>query len=88
MYYVVASKLNTDNGHTVTDEETMAKKFDNCFVNFGKTMADVIAPSSTYNLNFTAANRGKKRNDKISVQQTEVKNKVKKKLAFFTPSCQ
>ena len=45
-------KLITDNGHTVTDDKTIAEELDNDFVNIGKTMADIIASSSTYNLKF------------------------------------
>ena len=51
--------MSTDNGHTVTDDETIAEEFDNDFVNIGKALADVIASSSTYNLNFTTINKNK-----------------------------
>ena len=50
-------KLISDNDHINTDDETIAEKFNNYFVNIRKTMADAIAPSSTYNLNFTATNK-------------------------------
>ena len=45
-------KLITDNGHTVTDDETIAEEFNNYFVNIGKILANIIASSSTYNLKF------------------------------------
>ena len=51
------SKLVTSNGHTVTDEETIAKEFNGYFVNIGKSMADSISSSSACNLNFSATNK-------------------------------
>ena len=54
---MLPSKLVTSNGHTVTDEETIAKELNNYFVNIGKSMADSISPGSACNLNFSATNR-------------------------------
>ena len=51
------SKLVTSNGHTVTDEETIAEEFNSYFVNIGKSMADAISPGSTCNFNFSATNK-------------------------------
>ena len=51
------SKLVTSNGHTVTDEKTIAEEFNSYFVNIGKSMADAISPGSACNLNFSATNK-------------------------------
>ena len=54
---LLPSKLVTSNGHTVTDEETIAEEFNCYFVNIGKSMADAISPGSACNLNFSATNK-------------------------------
>ena len=54
---LLPSKLVTSNGHTVTDEETIAEEFNNYFVNIGKSMADTISPGSACNFNFSAINK-------------------------------
>ena len=53
------SKLVTFNGHTVTDEETIAEDFNSYryFVNIGKSIADAISPGSACNFNFSATNK-------------------------------
>ena len=51
------SKLVTSNGHTVTDEETIAEEFNSYFVNIGKLIADAILPSSACNFNISATNK-------------------------------
>ena len=51
------SKQVTSNGHTVTDEETIAEEFNSHFVNIGKSMADAMSPGSACNFNFSAANK-------------------------------
>ena len=54
---LLPSKLVTSNGHTVTDEETIAEEFNCYFVNIGKSMADAILPGSACNFNFSATNK-------------------------------
>ena len=54
---LLPSKLVTSNWHTVTDEETIAEKFNSYFVNIGKSEADVVTPGSACNLNFSATNK-------------------------------
>ena len=54
---LLPSKLVTSNGHTVTDEETIAEEFNSYFVNIGKSMADAISPGSACNFNFSATNK-------------------------------
>ena len=51
------SKLVTSDGHTVTDEGTIAEEFNSYFVNIGKSMADAISPGSAWNFNFSATNK-------------------------------
>ena len=53
---LLPSKLVTSNGHTFTDEETIAEEF-NGYFNIGKTMADAISPGSACNFNFSATNK-------------------------------
>ena len=50
-------KLVTSNGHTVTDEETIAEEFISYLVNIGKSMADAISLVSACNFNFSATNK-------------------------------
>ena len=54
---LLPSKLVTSNGHTFTDEETIAEAFNSYFVNIGKSMADAISPGSACNFNFSATNK-------------------------------
>ena len=54
---LLPSKLVTSNGHTVTDEETIAEEFNSYFVNIGKSMADAISPGSACYFNFSATNK-------------------------------
>ena len=54
---LLPSKLFTSNGHTITDEETMAEEFNSYFVNIGKSMTDAITPGSACNFNFSATNK-------------------------------
>ena len=54
---LLPSKLVTSNGHTVTDEETIAKEFNSYFVNIRKSMADAISPGSACNFNFSSTNK-------------------------------
>ena len=51
------AKVNTADGHIVTNEETIAEEFNNYFVNVGKPKADAVAPRLACNLNFTAADK-------------------------------
>ena len=72
------SKLVTSNGHTVTDEETIAEEFNSYFVNIKKAMADAISPGSACNLNFSATN---KNSNSLFLTQScsqEVLNVIKK----------
>ena len=54
---LVPSTLVTSNGHTVTDEETIAEEFNSYFVNIGKSMADAVSPGSACNFNFSATTK-------------------------------
>ena len=54
---LLPSKLVTSNGHTVTDEETIAEELNSYFVDIGKSMADAISPGSACNFNFSATNK-------------------------------
>ena len=54
---LLPSKLVTSNGHTVTDEETIAEEFNSYFVNSGKSMADAISSGLARNFNFSATNK-------------------------------
>ena len=54
---LLPSKLITLNGHTVTDEETIAEECNGYFVNIRKSMADAVSPGSAGNFNFSATNK-------------------------------
>ena len=54
---LLPSKLVTSNGHTVSDEETIAEEFNNYFVNIGKSMTDAISPGLACNFNLSATNK-------------------------------
>ena len=54
---LLPSKLVTSNGHSVTNEETIAEEFNSYFVNIRKSLADAISTGSACNFNFSATNK-------------------------------
>ena len=75
---LLPSKLVTSNGHTVTDEETIAEEFNSYFANIRKSMADAISPGSACKFNFSATNKKSNSLFLIPSCPQEVFNVIKK----------